>query len=172
MVLSRGGWLEESKDFDGKVTITVRSLPDNWADLDGDISFDKANEKKKIRPVAAVVTGAEAQDDQADAQADAQADDDTEPTVFRASVIADATAFSDLVLNNVRGNQQFVWDALHWLVGEESSAGTVESEEDVKIQHTQEDQVYWFYGTSLGVPLLVLLLGWTRVRSRRNRGDA
>ncbi len=164
MVLSGAGWLEETKaaELPGKVTITVRSMADGWADLDGNLELDEG-ESKKIRPVAAVVAGAVVGGD--------EAADDGEPVEWRAGVIADATAFSDLVLTNVQGNQQYIWDLLHWLTGEEVSSGTVESEEDVKIQHTNKDQVTWFYGTILGIPLVVLLLGVLRVRARRKGGE-
>jgi len=162
LVLSGAGWLEETKeaDFAGKVTITVRSLADNWADLDGDLELDEG-EQKKIRPVAAVITGL----------ADAEPDEEGTIPEWKAAVIADSGAFSDLVLSNVRGNQQYIWDVMHWLTGESDTAGTIESEEDVKIQHTNEGQIYWFYGTILGVPMLVLMLGWLRVRSRRRGGE-
>lgn len=168
MVLSGAGWLEETKaaDFAGKVTITVRSMADNWADLDGNLELDEG-ESKKIRPVAAVVTGAVVGGE----GAPEDAEDGAEPVEWRAAVISDASAFSDFVLTNVRGNQQYIWDLLHWLTGEEVSSGTVESEEDVKIQHTNKDQVTWFYGTILGTPLLVLLLGVLRVRARRKGGE-
>jgi len=161
LVLAGAGWLEETKseDFAGKVTITVRSLAENWADLDGDLELDEG-EQKKIRPLAAVISGLSS----------AEPDEEGEIPEWKAAVIADSGAFSDLVLSNVRGNQQYIWDVMHWLTGESDTAGTIESEEDIKIQHTNEDQVYWFYGTILGVPMLVLLLGWLRVRARRRGG--
>jgi hypothetical protein len=176
MAFARAGWLEETGDssLGGKVTITVRSMADNWADLDGDLDLDE-DEKKKIRPISAVASGPI---EGADAAAGGGEGDEEgagdEPEEWRVAVIADSTAFSDLVLPNVRGNQQYIWDLLHWLTGEEDTAGTIESEEDIKIQHTKEDQVAWFYGTILGFPLLVLAGGWARVRSRRSKkgGDA
>jgi len=158
MAFVDAAWLEEIDGGAGKVTITVRSMADNWADLDGDLDLDK-DEKKKIRPLAAVAEGAP------------PADAEEGEIGWRVAVVADSTAFSDLVLANVRGNQQYIWDVIHWLTGDEESTGTTESEEDVKIQHTKEDQVAWFYSTSVGVPFLVLLVGWLRVRSRRKGGS-
>jgi hypothetical protein len=56
-------------------------------------------------------------------------------------------------------------------MGDEALAGTTESEEDVMIQHTREEDVAWFYGTIFGVPLLVLATGitLTALRNRRAR---
>jgi len=86
-------------------------------------------------------------------------------------VIADATALSDRWIPNP-GNQLYVYDAVSWLLGEEGSGGTLESEEDVKIQHTRDDQVAWFYGTIAGVPFLVFIAGALRIRRRKSGGAA
>jgi hypothetical protein len=62
-------------------------------------------------------------------------------------------------------------DAVRWLGGEESFAGEVNNEEDVRIEHTQQKDLVWFYATIFGAPALVLGLGLTYSRrSRRPRG--
>jgi hypothetical protein len=140
--------LTEIDDFSGKVTVTVRSLPHNWADLDGDLTFSaEAGEEKKARPIAAASEG----------------DSDSS---WRSMVVGDVTAFSDRWLG-IPGNQVFLHDGLNWLIGDEAESGTLQNEEDVKIEHTRNDQVVWFYGSILGVPLLVLSGGVARVRRRR-----
>ena len=58
-------------------------------------------------------------------------------------------------------------DTINWLIGAEAYSGTTESEEDVRIDHTKGTQKWWFYGTVLGVPLGVFLLGAARLRIRR-----
>jgi hypothetical protein len=70
------------------------------------------------------------------------------------------------------GNQVFLRDLLAWLVEDEAAGGTVESEEDVKIQHTREGQAWWFYATAFLVPAGLAGGGLTRVRMRRKRGAA
>ncbi|MEE2750855.1 MAG: Gldg family protein [Myxococcota bacterium] len=149
LILPSAGHIEEIEGFSGKVTITARSLPDNWADIDGNLELSDG-ESKKVHPVAAASTGGEGD------------------TAWRGIVIADATSLSDQWIPNP-GNQLYVYDAVNWLIGEESTSGTLESEEDVKIQHTRDDQVAWFYGTIFGVPLLVFGGGALRLRRRRNR---
>ncbi|MCB9760213.1 MAG: Gldg family protein [Alphaproteobacteria bacterium] len=163
MVTPGAGWLEEVSGGQGKVTIAVRSDDSVWADLDGDLKLGDG-EEKKIRPIAAVVTGGDAPAPK-DGEGDdaAAADDDG----FRAMVIADATAISDLAIA-FKGNQVYLIDGIGWLLGEAELGGSVESEEDVKIEHTREDQVTWFYGTIVGIPLLVLIFGV--VRNRRRMG--
>jgi len=44
----------------------------------------------------------------------------------------------------------------------------VDSSEDIKIIHRKEEDVAVFYGTTFGVPLLVLGLGWLAQRRRRS----
>jgi hypothetical protein len=86
---------------------------------------------------------------------------DKKPEVkeMRAFVTADVDAFSDLVLTNVIGNQILFVDAMRWLVGEESYAGQTNSEEDVRIEHTKQQDLAWFYSTIFGIPALVLAAG-------------
>lgn len=158
------GFLEEKAGGGGpKVTVTVRSMPDTWADLELDLRFDAEKEQKKIRPIAAVVTG-EAKD--------APAGEDGKKPEWKAMVVASGTAFSDVFLGQIPGNQQFVLSGMNWLIGEEEASGTVENEEDIKIQHSKEGQTGWFYSTTLGIPLVVLLLGVLRVRARKRGGAA
>jgi len=90
---------------------------------------------------------------------------------FRAFVIADVDAFSDLVMSNVPGNQALFADSARWLLGEEKWIGATNSEEDVRIEHTKQQDLAWFYTTIIGVPCLVLGAGvYLGRRSQRRRG--
>lgn len=169
LVVSSAGFFLEVPGGKGKVTTTIRSLEDTWADLEGDLEQSEA-EKSEERILGAAVSGeVPAGEGQAEAgQAEAGQGQAAE---FKVLALADGTALSDLVMGN-KANQVLVIDAVAWLLGQEQLAGTVENEEDVKIEHTQEDQKSWFYGTIFGVPSLVFALGWLRVRSRRKGGAA
>ena len=148
------GFLERRDAPTRKVVFTARSLPIAWADLDGDLEFDADDgEAKRERPLVAAVEPKE-----------------SGATPFRVLVAADATFMSDLALGNL-GNQQFLHDGINWLIGAEALSGRTESEEDVKIEHTKEDQAKWFYATVLGVPVLVLAGGAFHVRRRRRGGS-
>ncbi|HEX2881342.1 MAG TPA: hypothetical protein VHO25_17560, partial [Polyangiaceae bacterium] len=58
-----------------------------------------------------------------------------------------------------------------WLGGEESFTGEVNTEEDVRIEHSQQKDLAWFYGTIFGVPGLVLAGGLiVSRRSRQSKG--
>ncbi len=142
------GFLDEVEGTGNKVTFTVRSLAVVWADLDldGEYEADQGESKNARNLVAAIEGGSEA-------------------AAWRAIVTSDASIFSDLGIGNL-GNQRFVDDGINWLIGAEALAGTTESEEDVKIEHTKEGQTTWFYLTVLGVPLLVLAFGGLRMRVR------
>ena len=72
-----------------------------------------------------------------------------------------------MVMGNVLGNQVLFLDALRWLGGEESFSGAVNTEEDVRIEHTKEKDALWFYATIFGAPALVLGLGFWVSRRRR-----
>lgn len=89
---------------------------------------------------------------------------------FRAIVTGDVQVASDVLIERIQGNAQFLLDGVRWLVGEEEISGGTESEEDVRIEHTRESDVAWFYGTIFGVPLLVLGSGAFLVRRRRRGG--
>lgn len=98
-------------------------------------------------------------------------DKQDEQPELRAFVVADADVFSDWVMERMVGNQVLLVDAIRWLGGEESWAGEVSSEEDVRIEHTKQEDLAWFYATIFGAPMLVLGLGVvTSRRSRRRRG--
>jgi hypothetical protein len=146
------GHLEEVEEHEANVTVTVRSLASAWVDLDGNLELDAdAGETKKMRSIAAASTGGKERP-------------------WRALVVADSGLLSDLAMGN-RGNQQFAYDGLNWLIGAEAVSGAVEIEEDAKILHTKESQTIWFYGTVFGVPLLVLAAGVLRLRLRRKGGE-
>jgi hypothetical protein len=176
VVLPGSGFLEklgEKKD-DVKVVMTLRSMPMTWADEDRNLEPDLPGEAKKTYDLGAAITagvkkkepggmeGAEAssgpgQENSGDGEA-------------RILVLADADALSDKVIGNM-GNYFLFEDGLKWLVGEDRPLGTVGAEEDVRIMHTKEEDVVWFYATIFAVPLLVLGIGvfYNRFRLRQKR---
>ncbi len=150
MFVSIAGHLKKAERGETDLTLTVRSPAHSWADLDANLEHDTPNETRKARGIAAAVTGGSGDE-------------------WRGIVTSDATMFTDLAII-VKGNQQFVADGVNWLTRSESFSGTVESEEDVEIQHTREGQAGWFYATVVGFPLLILIVGGVRTR-RRKGGD-
>ena len=139
-----------------KIEITVRSLPEVWVDSNSNLRFDAGSEERKTWPIAAAVSGGSEETNDA----------------FRVLVMGDATWASDLVLPLSMGNQEFLRDGLGWLVQDPSTTGSVNDEEDVKIRHTKKDEAWIFYGTTLLIPVLILVFGSIRVRSRRSGGAA
>lgn len=161
VVVDRAGSLrrKEGDEVKGrKVDFTVRSMPDTWADLDGDRSFDEDAEKRKIYHLAAAVELPRPEGAAEDAEGG------------RAVVLADGDVLSDELLN-IRGDLLMAADVLRWLQGEEDAAGTVESEEDVPVEHSSEGDALWFHGTVFALPLAVLLLGLGYVRRSRRRRE-
>ena len=85
-------------------------------------------------------------------------------------VLADADALSDQVIGNL-GNYLFFEDGLKWLFKEKPLLGSVGAEEDVRIMHTRQEDVVWFYTTIFAIPLLILGIGifYNRFRTRQTR---
>ncbi len=137
-----------------KVEVTIRTLPEVWHDVVPNVRFDGSAEEKKEWPLSVAISGGDGQQ------------------AYRALVTGDATWASDLVLPLSIGNQEFLRDGLSWLVDEPSQSGSVNSEEDVKIRHTKGDDAWLFYGTTLVIPVAILVFGLVRVRSRRRDGES
>ena len=136
-----------------KVEITVRTLDEVWLDETRNLRFDAATENRKGWPLAAAISGGE---------------DDA----FRMIVMGDATWSSDLVLPLSMGNQEYLRDAIAWLVDEPTQGGSINNEEDVKIRHTKKDEAWMFYGSTILIPVLLFGFGMLRVRARRKEGAA
>ncbi len=165
-----------------KVDFTVRSLAGTFRDANRNYTQDTEERGSGIFNLAAAIsrplgpngTAAERaeKDDQAskkkDDKKDAKKDDVRE---MRAFVVADADAFTDFVMGEVLGNQILFVDALRWLVGEQSVQGLPNTEEDVRIEHTKQEDLGWFYASIFGAPGLVLAAGlFVSQRSRRKGG--
>jgi hypothetical protein len=174
-----------------RVDFTLRSLTGTFPDKNRNFRQEKADEPENIFNMGAAVAkaveqpageaGNAAQKGGAEENASANggagskaAGKDTEKQgakEMRAFVLADADSVSDLVLGNFPANRMMVFDALRWLGGEESFTGEVNSEEDVRIEHSQQKDLAWFYGTIFGVPGVVLAAGLlVSRRSRQGKG--
>jgi hypothetical protein len=141
----RSGFLNTRRDLQGwSVQDTVRSLSDTFIDENRDFKLSPG-EKKDPRVLGAI----------AEQKRDPKAPGDRQARVI---VFADATTASDALLRN-QANLIYFVDGLRWLVGDVKASGIANTEEDVKIRHTNKEDIAWFYGTVALVPGLVLLAG-------------
>lgn len=180
VLVAGAGALEKIPGTAAKVDIAVRASSSTFADQNKNYRFDDGVEKRDSYGIAAAVTlpvelGPKASDKAESKKDDKQKDKDipvvAPPDEMRAFVLADADAITDLAMSNFMTNQLLVVDATRWLGGEESFSGEVNSEEDVRIEHTQKKDLVWFYSTIFGAPALVLGLGLSYSRrSRKPRG--
>ncbi len=92
---------------------------------------------------------------------------DAEGARMRALVYGDAEIFSDAILARLRINSFVIADGVRWLGREEEFSGEVESEEDVPILHTRDEDVGWFYAIIFGAPMMVLAVGVFMLYGRR-----
>jgi hypothetical protein len=154
-----------------KVDMALKAMGGTFADLNQNYDFDKDSEKKDtynlLAAVSKPVEGAEAP--KAD---DKDKDAKKEPKEMRAFVLADADGMTDLLLSNFGPNRLLLMDAIRWLGGEDSFAGEVNDEQDVRIEHSKQGDQVWFYSTIVGVPALVLGAGLGISRRARRTSKA
>jgi hypothetical protein len=176
VVLIGSGYLEKVEDpkTEARIVMTLRSMPMTWADENRNLEADGPEEQKKTYDLGAAVTADVRRDDTEPAEGapDREANDSAKEQM-RLIVLADADALSDQVIGNL-GNYFFFEDGLKWLFEEKQLLGSVGTEEDVRIMHTKEEDVVWFYTTIFAVPLFILGIGvvynrfWLR-RTRRGK---
>ncbi len=163
-VLMRTGYLEksDSRKKDARVVMTLRSMPDTWEGEGPGGDGGESKGAQRTFDLGAAVTMAVVE------QADAA--DDGGKKEMKLLVYADADAFSDKVLGN-QGNYFLFDDGLKWMFEDEKLLGGVKPEEDVRILHTKEEDVVWFYTTIFGMPLLILGIGivYNRLRRRSHK---
>ncbi|MEZ4227125.1 MAG: Gldg family protein [Polyangiaceae bacterium] len=167
------GSFERAAGATESVDFAVRAMAGTFQDRNKNYKEDDGEKGATFNIAAAVVRKATAKPLKPEAKPGEKPDDKKgapPPDEMRAFVIADADALSDLVLSNVLGNQVLFLDALRWLGGEESFSGEVNSEEDVRIEHSKEKDAIWFYATLFGAPALVLALGFVLSRRGRRKG--
>tara|TARA_B100001094_G_C17870729_1_gene641994 strand:- start:263 stop:682 length:420 start_codon:yes stop_codon:yes gene_type:complete len=138
------------------VSFPVRSTSDFWSDLDGDFTRDTNEALKALHLVAAV-------------SLPAKVSKTGNSTQGRVVIIGDGDFATDALIK-ASGNALIMLDSLRWLIGEEHLSGSVSSEEDVAIEHRKDEDRLWFYATTFGLPLPLLLLGLWVGRRRRGGG--
>ncbi len=164
VILPGTGYLEKSADNSakGRVVMTLRSMPMTWPDKNGNMDPDPLEEKRKTYDLGAavsmpVVDQAIDPEEASDKAAGIEPSKDDKKEM-RMLVLADGDALSDKWIQNL-GNYFLFNDGLKWLFQEKRFVGAGKSEEDVRIIHTRESDVVWFYGTIFAVPLFIFAIG-------------
>lgn len=171
IIFARTGSLAPLGTAGVKVDMALRAMAGTFADANQNYEFDKDEKKDTYNLVAAVskpLGSAEA----SEPKPDAEKEGDAPAKEMRAFVLADADSMSDLLMSNFGPNRLLLMDAIRWLGGEDSFAGEVNDEEDVRIEHSKQKDLVWFYSTIIGMPLLVLGVGLTFSRRARRTGKA
>jgi hypothetical protein len=137
---------------DLKIDFAVKAMGETFEDKKGTFEYDASDGKRNTWNLAAAVSkGVPAPPGYNYKGKD--------PPEYRAFVLGDADALSDGVLLGWEPNVLFALDVIRWLGGEESFTGAIASNEDVRIEHTKQKDMIWFYATLLGAPLCVLGVG-------------
>lgn len=170
VVLFGAGSFEKAAGSQERVDFSVRSTPGTFRDENHNFMLDAPIERAAVFNMAAAFSrpvGEAAEAKKADDKKDAKKPEVKETRVF---ALADSDAFSDFVMREVIGNQVLFLDAVRWLAGEGSVQGLPNTEEDVRIEHTKQADLGWFYATIFGGPSLVLGAGVLISRRSRARG--
>ena len=158
VVLSGAGSLEVVKDGTlerTKAEIVMSSIEDTFQDVDGNLTQNKQKEPSKVFGLAAAVV-----------RTSTTAKREDESRIF---VLGDVDVLGDELLKSIEGNGFLFRDAVLWLQREPSVIAPTVSEEDVKIVHKKDEDAQYFYGTTFGLPILVLGVGAIATRRRRRR---
>jgi hypothetical protein len=155
VVARNAGRLVKNTPTEGgpEVTVTLKAMPKTWADLDSDFEFDSDEPRDNFAFAAAV---------------EFPGSDEDGTKGGRTVVAYDADLLGDLPMTR-QGNLQWFYDSVRWLEDEIELVGEVADIEDVRILHSEEDDALWFWGSTAGVPLLVLSLGLVNGMRRRRR---
>jgi hypothetical protein len=169
VIFARTGSLSASNAPGYKVDMALKAMGGTFADLNQNYDYDKDSEKKDTYNLVAAVTKPAA-----GAEPPKTDDKNAKPEVkeMRAFVLSDADGLTDLLLSNFGPNRLLLMDAIRWLGGEDSFAGEVNDEQDVRIEHSKQGDQVWFYSTIVGMPALVLGLGLTVARRARRTSKA
>ena len=161
------GYLTPLENSEIKTTSIIKSLEETWVDHNQNYTFDP-DEPKDIWSLAMAVE-----------QTSQDQDKDQEQNAIerKAIVFADATWLTDDFLaqgftigkQTIQPHAVMLSDTLFWLTNQKDSTGSVNNEQDVKIQHSKEGQGWLFFGTSILIPLAFLGLGFLRIKNR-NKG--
>lgn len=152
------GHLQEIAAADANTTLDINALVRSdvrgWIDVRDNLEFDEGEEQRASYTIVAST--------RARSRPGA-----TPSSEWRAIVIADSTNLSDLAISRSAGNTQLLLDVTNWLLEDSDLSGRTESERDVLIVHSREDEAWIFYTTSILAPLLLLGLGAWASRRRR-----
>ena len=154
VVFLTSGALEElpAHPADVVVDFSVRAHAQTFNDLNNNFNHDSPPEVRKAYGLVASVTR--------------RAPSNKLEEELRAVVMADSDAVGDVVLAQVRTNQALVLDTLKWLFGEERTMGLTNSESDVAIVRTRQQDMIWFYSTIFLAPAAVVLIGFFARRKK------
>jgi hypothetical protein len=160
VVFLTAGALEELPAHDANVVVdfTIRANPQTFDDKNNNFQADTPPEVRKAYGLVASVTK--------------RASSNKLEEELRAVVLADSDALGDVVLSQVGTNRALAVDTLKWLFGEERTMGLTNSETDVAIVRTRQQDMYWFYSTIFLAPGAVLLVGYFARRKKKSGRDA
>ncbi len=142
---------DDSRLKNAKTNIVLTARPDTFADANDNLDRDPGEGGQSLGLAAAVTITS-------------TVGKRPESRVF---VLADADALSDRLIGLLPGNAYFLLDIVRWLEPRQETFAATTDEEDVKIIHKGTEDSLVFYGTTLAIPVLILVVGAFATRRRR-----
>lgn len=173
IVFANSGYLTELEDSEYTRKTVIKALEETWIDQNGNFNQDP-EDKADLWPLAITVEHTFKEE----ASENTVEKSDENQRKAKAIVFADSSWLNDQYLakgytlgqQTIQPHAVTLSDSLFWLTEKKEISGTVNNEQDIKIQHSKEGQGWIFFGSSLFVPLSLLGLGLFRIQRRKKGG--
>jgi hypothetical protein len=173
VVVAGATGLESSAAWNGVSTVILQSERDSWPDLNENRAFDRGETRRNY----AIGVAAERQHPPREIEISVGPPGTPKKKLMRpvpplrVFVVGDADWLTDAVWTVGPGNELLASGVLSWLEGREGAAPAARTvEEDLRVVHTKQQDLVWFYSAVMGVPGVVFGLGWVWSRRRTRRG--
>jgi len=137
-----------------RVDMVLTALDATYADANGDLKFQDGQETRKAFGLAAAVT---------------RTGTTTTDKQTRVFVVSDVDVFTDEYVK-FQGNPYLLGDIVYWLRDAKEPVLPTVSEADVRIVHRRDEDAWWFWSTTFGLPAVVAGVGLV-VAGRRRRSS-
>jgi hypothetical protein len=171
LIMPFSGVLTQIEGSEASPQEAIKSMAETFGETDKVPNFDSELESKSIYSLGFAVSGPAADGGMVEGT--------EEPKEWRVFVTAGSNWISDAFITGHggeadyrMGNTQLIVDLLGWLGNDPSIQGSVNSEEDRKVEHTEGAAGWIFYGTTFIMPFIFLFIGKIRLEIRRKGGMA
>jgi len=173
IVFANSGYLTALEDSEYTRKTVIKALEETWVDQNGNFNQDP-EDKTDLWPLAITVEHTFKQE----SAENTEEENEENQQKAKAIVFADSSWLNDQYLakgytlgqQTIQPHAVTLSDSLFWLTEKKDISGTVNNEQDTKMQHSKEGQGWIFFGSSLFIPLSLLGFGLFRIQRRKKGG--